>query len=90
MFRGIGRVIRIRTLNDGVRVRSVTVTLYLYVQLLSSLSRTSDIIHTAKANVKHFKKLFAKLLKIFALRRFSFGIRTDESARRPKQLTYAI
>ena len=33
MFRGIGRGIRIRTLNDGVRVRSVTVTLYLYIQL---------------------------------------------------------
>ena len=28
-----GRGIRIRTLNDGVRVRSVTVTLYLYVFL---------------------------------------------------------
>ena len=27
----VGRGIRIRTLNDGVRVRSVTVTLYLYV-----------------------------------------------------------
>lgn len=26
-----GRGIRIRTLNDGVRVRSVTVTLYLYI-----------------------------------------------------------
>ena len=34
MFRGIGRGIRIRTLNDGVRVRSVTVTLYLCVELL--------------------------------------------------------
>ena len=33
MFRGNGRGIRIRTLNDGVRVRSVTVTLYLYIQL---------------------------------------------------------
>ena len=31
MFRGNGRGIRIRTLNDGVRVRSVTVTLYLYI-----------------------------------------------------------
>ena len=28
-----GRGIRIRTLNDGVRVRSVTVTLYLYIKL---------------------------------------------------------
>lgn len=27
----LGRGIRIRTLNDGVRVRSVTVTLYLYI-----------------------------------------------------------
>ena len=29
-----GRGIRIRTLNDGVRVRSVTVTLYLYICFL--------------------------------------------------------
>ena len=28
-----GRGIRIRTLNDGVRVRSVTVTLYLYINI---------------------------------------------------------
>ena len=30
-FQACGRGIRIRTLNDGVRVRSVTVTLYLYI-----------------------------------------------------------
>ena len=32
-----GRGIRIRTLNDGVRVRSVTVTLYLYVFAFAKL-----------------------------------------------------
>ena len=38
MFRGIGRGIRIRTLNDGVRVRSVTVTLYLYIKFSREMS----------------------------------------------------
>lgn len=36
-FLFIGRGIRIRTLNDGVRVRSVTVTLYLYIQFSALL-----------------------------------------------------
>ena len=32
-FQPLGRGIRIRTLNNGVRVRCVTVTLYLYIIL---------------------------------------------------------
>ncbi len=63
---GYGRGIRIRTLNDGVRVRSVTVTLYLYIHSHCSLSRTSGIIHTAGAIVKGFIKLFLPSRKIYA------------------------
>ena len=43
MFRGIGRGIRIRTLNDGVRVRSVTVTLYLYI-IQSGVTNTAVLL----------------------------------------------
>ena len=54
----LGRGIRIRTLNDGVRVRSVTVTLYLYICSILFFARTSGIIHTQKRFVKNFGKIF--------------------------------
>ena len=38
-----GRGIRIRTLNNGVRVRCVTVTLYLYIIHFSDPAQTSAI-----------------------------------------------
>lgn len=46
-----GRGIRIRTLNDGVRVRCVTVTLYLYIMICTINAFT---IITYKNNLSSF------------------------------------
>ena len=61
MFRGIGRGIRIRTLNDGVRVRSVTVTLYLYVLCL----RIYRFCYVIITHIFNLAIVFLKKRKIF-------------------------
>ncbi len=68
----IGRGIRIRTLNDGVRVRSVTVTLYLYIIFVFSII-------TYKTHLSRENLIYCKIYCRFTIDVIQKEKRSDET-----------